>query len=340
MPMLSHVASSPDPTVLNPQRGAAAAAEHPTEVEAVLPGSARTTQEEPRRLGSSAERAFLEPVRTPAIDAKVVHGVIDPVDAQEFREAFHAGQSIICCGHWRTPAASRLQQRIASELGIPIRRLGDVHLSNTSSRIVSSTTPKGLWGAVAVVYLESPGTPRASLRNLDGTVTSHIENATALSLVVIPEGGQLVHSTPHAVAWLHFRRHGVSDRSVFDYYFVAWARANFVAPYDTERQRKLFSSFTKFPRFWHGFLWSFIGMLLTMFACLPLAWRAIQAMDRMYFQESRRKQEPIAPPMPEEEMQNLPTLIKRDRRSPSFMKYDTLMKPNCKGSQSLREQMV
>eukprot|EP00443_Scrippsiella_acuminata_P131491 CAMPEP_0115662732 /NCGR_PEP_ID=MMETSP0272-20121206/47474_1 /TAXON_ID=71861 /ORGANISM="Scrippsiella trochoidea, Strain CCMP3099" /LENGTH=336 /DNA_ID=CAMNT_0003101053 /DNA_START=125 /DNA_END=1136 /DNA_ORIENTATION=- len=336
MPMLSHVASSPDPTVLNPQRGAAAAAEHPTEVEAVLPGSARTTQEEPRRLGSSAERAFLEPVRTPAIDAKVVHGVIDPVDAQEFEKPStqaNPSYAVAIGGPPPHPGCSSVL-RLSWE-----SRFGVWATYTCQTRAPGLFRVQPLKGC-GELCLESPGTPRASLRNLDGTVTSHIENATALSLVVIPEGGQLVHSTPHAVAWLHFRRHGVSDRSVFDYYFVAWARANFVAPYDTERQRKLFSSFTKFPRFWHGFLWSFIGMLLTMFACLPLAWRAIQAMDRMYFQESRRKQEPIAPPMPEEEMQNLPTLIKRDRRSPSFMKYDTLMKPNCKGSQSLREQMV
>merc|ERR1719215_1024507 len=146
--------------------------------------------------------------------------------------------------------------------------------------------------------------------------------ATALGLVVVPEGGQLVHSVPHQVAWVHIRRQGVPHRSVFDYYFVAWVRANFVAPYDTDRQRKLFSAFTKYPRYWHGFLWSFIGMFFTVFACLPLAWRAIQIVDRIYLSEPLPSEEPAAPPVPEGK---LPTLLSHGG-SPCFLKYDP-MKP-------------
>jgi len=257
----------------------------------------------------------------------VVNGVLDPSDADQLTDTLRGGQSVMCCGHWQISAASRLQHRIASELGIPIRRLGDVHLINTSSRMVSNVSTAGMWGAVAIVYLESSGTSRALVQNSDGTTITHMVSATPHSLVVIPEGGQLVHSVPHQVAWLHIRRQGSASRSVFDYYFVAWVRANFVAPYDTERQRKLFGSFTRYPRYWHGFMWSFIGMFLTVFACLPLAWRAIQIIDRLYFSElCPNSEQPVSPlVMPE---RKLPTLLSHGGGGgPGFLRHNDFVKP-------------
>jgi len=227
----------------------------------------------------------------------VLPTAMDEVDVHQLRELLDGGEAVACCGFWRNRAASQLQRRVASELRIPMRRLGDVHLSNSSSKITSSTNGSGAWGAVAVLYLdESPvdvvaPLARAVLERAPaarvgaaGGGTMYID-ATPGTLVMVPDGDELLHHAPRRVAWLHIRREGHSQLNLFDYYFVAWVRANFVAPYDTEAQRRLFGSFTRYPRYWHGFLWSFIGMFLTVFACLPLAWRAMHFVERLYAPE-------------------------------------------------------
>jgi len=262
----------------------------------------------------------------------VVQRALDATDSQHFIDMLNMGQSILCCGYWRDEVAARLQHRVATELGIPHRRLGDVHLSNSSSRITSSISGTGAWGAVAVFYLDSPGSSRAALEHAAGGRISHgFMDAAPQNLIVVPEGEQLVHSAPHRVAWLHIRREGTAERSMFDYYCVAWVRANFVAPYDTESQRKLFRTITRYPRYWHGFIWSFIGMFFTVFACLPLAWSSIN-----YFcaQEASPQPSPAKPPT----VASLPTLLSHG--GPAFMKHDPTRKGGAAVSIAGSEPMV
>jgi len=247
-------------------------------------------EEDPNYSSADTMRRF---VRASALDEDDVH---------QLRELLDSGEAVACCGFWRHGAAARLQRQVASELRLPMRRLGDVHLSNSSSKITSSTNGSGAWGAVAVLYLdEAPAATtavaplaRAVLERAPAAFGQHVPagaggtmyiDAMPGTLVMVPDGDELLHHAPRRVAWLHIRREGYSQLSPFDYFFVAWVRANFVAPYDTEAQRKIFGSFTRYPRYWHGFIWSFIGMFLTVFACLPLAWRAMHFVERLYMPE-------------------------------------------------------
>ncbi|CAE8623995.1 unnamed protein product, partial [Polarella glacialis] len=86
-------------------------------------------------------------------------------------------------------------------------------------------------------------------------------------------------------AWIHVRRPAEPLRGLFDWYMASLVRANFVAPYDTISQRRFFRAHTHYPRYWHGFVWSFIGVFCSVFTFLPLALWGFQIAAR-YSSES------------------------------------------------------
>jgi len=231
----------------------------------------------------------------------VVRSAVSVDDAERLAQLLADGHTMACCGYWRDPAASHLQMRVAEELGISVRRLGDVHFSNATSRITSASGSKGGWGAIAVFYLDGasslPSGPAGEVEGMVDTVRElhiprgHPSQRTAAqiaeaserhSLVIVPEGDELAHSSPRRVAWLHVASDAAPPRSAFDFYFVAWVRANFIAPYDTAVQLRFFGMFTRYPRYWHAFIWSFVGMFLTLFAMLPLARRVVLYWETVY----------------------------------------------------------
>jgi len=199
-------------------------------------------------------------------------------DAKHLQHLLSTGVTVACCGRWRDQAAARLQHSLAAKLGLHIRRLGDVHLANSSVGIISSSK-SGDWGAVAVVYLDEPGDVQAQLvgpQHALGALGAS-RKPVPRSAVVVADGDRLLHSGPLCMAWVRIRADGVPELSTFDYYIASWIRSNFVAPYDTQHQRRFFRAHTNFPMYWHGFVWSFIGMFCTVFACLPLAWLSVHA---------------------------------------------------------------
>lgn len=202
-------------------------------------------------------------------------------DASHLQRLFGAGVAVACCGRWRDQAAARLQGGIAAKLGLPVTRLGDVHLSNSS--MIVSGSGSGDWGAVAVVYLGEAGDAQAELAGpyhaLGGLAAPRAP--APRSAVLVADGEKLLHSKPVCLAWVRIRADGKPGRSLFDWYVASWIRRNFVAPYDTVHQRKFFRAHTRYPMYWHGFVWSFVGMFCTVFACLPLAWWGVQLAERL-----------------------------------------------------------
>jgi len=167
------------------------------------------------------------------------------------------------------------------------RQLGDVHFSNASSRVTTKTDPREPWGDIVILYLDDAERPSAVLqRSTEGAGSEgQVVEAVRQSFIVVPIGMQLQHSMPRRVAWLHLRRPGKPPRTSFDYYLVAGVRAHFVAPHDTEQQRHWFGVITRYPRYWHAFMWSLVGMALTFLMCLPLALRGVHFVEDLLFPE-------------------------------------------------------
>lgn len=107
-------------------------------------------------------------------------------------------------------------------------------------------------------------------------------DVTAGSLIQVPEGAVLLHTKPLQVAWTRIRAVDSPVRGFFEFYLASWVQRNFVTPYDTASQRKFFRTHTRHPRYWHGFIWSFVGTFCTVFACLPLAWFGVQVLANMH----------------------------------------------------------
>uniref|UniRef100_A0A7S4S0X0 Uncharacterized protein n=1 Tax=Alexandrium monilatum TaxID=311494 RepID=A0A7S4S0X0_9DINO len=203
----------------------------------------------------------------------VLQNALASTDVKGLQVLLDRGVATSCCGRWRDPAAAQLQRRIAAVLGVSERRLSDVHLAN-STMWVRAGAESSLWGAVAVLYLDSPSDLGVSFEQEDGKHVSVV--ASEGTALVAPDMEQLLHEAPRRVAWLRVRREGVPDRSFFEFYFASSIRRSFVAPHDTAPQRKFFRAHTRDAAYWHGFFWSFVGMFCTVFACLPLAWWGVQ----------------------------------------------------------------
>mmetsp|Transcript_12521 Transcript_12521/g.27225 ORF Transcript_12521/g.27225 Transcript_12521/m.27225 type:complete len:356 (+) Transcript_12521:106-1173(+) len=211
---------------------------------------------------------------------------VEPEDVYELTEMLTEGTNLVCCGRWRHDAAQAFQERVAAELGVPTLRLGDVHLANASVHV----HPGGLggWGTSAVLYLDEPEDAVAAQVTLaaQGGKLQDPVPAHRGAILLLPDGGQLLNSSPRRVAFLRVRcdeaAGGASGgRSAFEYYVASWVRKNFIAPYDTGAQRQFFRNRTRYPRYWHGFVWSFLGMFSTVFACIPLAWWGMLLAERM-----------------------------------------------------------
>eukprot|EP00445_Apocalathium_hangoei_P019155 CAMPEP_0203907532 /NCGR_PEP_ID=MMETSP0359-20131031/49015_1 /ASSEMBLY_ACC=CAM_ASM_000338 /TAXON_ID=268821 /ORGANISM="Scrippsiella Hangoei, Strain SHTV-5" /LENGTH=344 /DNA_ID=CAMNT_0050832359 /DNA_START=1 /DNA_END=1035 /DNA_ORIENTATION=+ len=269
-----------------------------------------------QRLGQGFVEAASPRTDEHSVLSEIVQDALDPEGVRQLRDMLDRGQAVACCGHWQDAAAQRLQQHVAHALGLSLRHMGDVHLSNSSVKITSKTHGSSLWGAVVVLYLDAEEVVQATLTvpspgaAPDRSIQVEVGRDAA---VLVPEGAELEHSAPRRVAWLHVLREGVPQRSALEYYLVAFVRAHFVAPYDTPRQRKFFRTVTRHPRYWHGFMWSFLGMFLSIFAILPLVWRAIQFAEQFYPRcpESVKQSMLDTHTMPEH---RLPTLLSSSAR--------------------------
>lgn len=239
----------------------------------------------------------LGPWRTPL----QVKEAISVEDLGHLRSLLDGGHPAACCGYWQDAAAQRLTKRLARALGVDMRQLGDVHFSNASSHVATKTDPAEPWGAIVIAYLDDEndeeGVERSSsssavlqrqhvagaTQEAAGSDEGQVVEAARRSVILVPTGMQLTHRTTRRVAWLHLRRPGQPPRTSFDYYVVSGVRAYLVAPHDTARQRHLFGAWTRHPRYWHAFMWSFAGMMLTCLMCLPLGLRAMRFVEEMLF---------------------------------------------------------
>mmetsp|Transcript_90905 Transcript_90905/g.266166 ORF Transcript_90905/g.266166 Transcript_90905/m.266166 type:complete len:344 (+) Transcript_90905:79-1110(+) len=244
---------------------------HPALLALLLAGAQAEAQVEGR-----AEEAPVAQTQ-PQEGRLVLKTAIEAADVKALQEMLDRGVSASCCGNWRDPAAAALQRRVGAELGVPERRLSDVHLAN-SSMWVRAAAQSSQWSAVAVLYLDSPSDARVGFEKQDGTQVAVL--APEGAVLVAPDGEQLVHEAPRRVAWLRVRREGASDRRAFEFYLAAGIRRNFVAPHDASPDQKFFRAHTRDPTYWHGFFWSFVGMFCTVFACLPLAWWGMQVLEQ------------------------------------------------------------
>lgn len=196
-------------------------------------------------------------------------------EAQETVRVFE--HAVTGRGYWAERGAAKMQQLVARQLQISRRHLGDVHFDNiTAVRAVRDE--HSLWSGIAVLYLEDLESSQVQLQSDRHEV--EILDVTRGSLVQVPEGAVLVHTKPLRVAWTRVRAPDAPMRGFFEFYLASWVQRHFVMPYDTTQQRKFFRKHTRHPRYWHGFLWSFVGTFCSVFACLPLAWFGVQALAR------------------------------------------------------------
>lgn len=193
----------------------------------------------------------------------------------ELNELLDADTKVACCGFWSSASATKLQRHVAKMLELrQSRHVSDVHLENASVG-VQATGSSVHWGAVMVLILNSPADAEIHLRGPEGHQSLEVGQGM---LLFVPEGSALVSSRPLRLAWVRVRKLGSPPRSFFEFYIASWIQKHFVAPYDTVPQRRFFRAHVKHPRYWHGFLWSFIGMFSTIFACMPIVWWSIQIM--------------------------------------------------------------
>mmetsp|Transcript_30520 Transcript_30520/g.57137 ORF Transcript_30520/g.57137 Transcript_30520/m.57137 type:complete len:290 (-) Transcript_30520:122-991(-) len=243
--------------------------------------------------------------------ARVFSQATSDADTAHFQQLLSTGLKSACCGYWADRAALRLQHFVAKQLDVGQRRLGDVHFGNITA--VRALRDESSWSGVAVLYLDAePYTTQVQLQ-YHNTHDVELVDVAPGSLIQVPEGAALMHTKPMQVAWTRIKADGSPARGFFEFYMASWVQRNFVTPYDTASQRKFFRSHTKHPKYWHGFIWSFLGTFCTVFACLPLAWFGVQMLASLHGRDSE----------PDEEECLSPTLLPRvgrahERGTPSF----------------------
>jgi len=230
-------------------------------------------------------------------------GAMDPIEVLALQELLKRGSTTACCGRWRVQAAAQFQRRVALNLRVSERRLSDVHMAN-SSMWAQADVLSGNWGPMAVLYLDESPNTTVSFMSENGQ--HMVADAPRGTILVVPDGGQVVHEAARSVAWLRVRREGTPDRSKFEFFVASGIRSSFVAPHDTAQQRKIFRSHTRSSTYWHGFFWAFLGLFCTMLAFLPLAWWAMQFMDNADATMAQCKRTSLARPWSGEQ---LPTLL-------------------------------
>jgi len=198
---------------------------------------------------------------------------VSPDLVAELNRLLHAETTVDCCGFWSSAAAAELQREVVTLLQLPqARHVGDVHLENAS---IGVHAPGSLAhrGAVMALILNVPAGAEIHLR---GPGTHRLLEVDPGTMLLVPAGSSLISSQPLQVAWVRIRQPGSLPRGVFEFYVASLIQKHFVVPYDTVRQRRFFMAHVKHPKYWHGFVWSFIGMFCTIFACMPIAWWSIQ----------------------------------------------------------------
>ncbi|CAE7218911.1 MSH5 [Symbiodinium sp. CCMP2592] len=241
----------------------------------------RVTMRRERCLAATALLAIAAGISSGAAQpeeaVKVFQQVISDADTAHFQRLLQKGQKSSCCGYWADRAAVRLQQFVAGQLEVSRRHLGDVHFDNITA--VRALHDESSWSGVAVLYLD--GDAQVQLQHHDHQLLETMD-VTAGSLIQVPEGAVLLHTKPLQVAWTRIRAVDSPVRGFFEFYLASWVQRNFVTPYDTASQRKFFRTHTRHPRYWHGFIWSFVGTFCTVFACLPLAWFGVQMLANLH----------------------------------------------------------
>lgn len=215
----------------------------------------------------------------PYQNVRVFENAVTDAEAAELQHLIQMGQKTSCCGYWAERGAAKMQQLVAQQLQISRRHLGDVHFDNISA-VRAVRDEHSYWSGVAVLYLEDLDSKEVQLKRQSDHHEVEILDVTRGSLVQVPEGAVLVHTKPLRVAWTRVRAPDAPMRGFFEFYLASWVQRHFVMPYDTTHQRKFFRKHTRHPRYWHGFLWSFVGTFCSVFACLPLAWFGVQALAR------------------------------------------------------------
>mmetsp|Transcript_70235 Transcript_70235/g.228359 ORF Transcript_70235/g.228359 Transcript_70235/m.228359 type:complete len:295 (+) Transcript_70235:26-910(+) len=210
----------------------------------------------------------------------VLHDALDEQEAHHLKGMLSQGREMVCCGYWQDTASGRLRGRVADTLGVSVRDLGDVHLSRSSMKVVSSTDALNAWGPVAVLYLDGNSSTDASLRAFNGSSSGLALQVRTRSLVVVPDGFQLDHAKPEQVAWLRVRRPGRPSRGLLEYYVLAVMKASFVSSHATSTELRWFGAFFSNPQYWHCFVWVFAGLVFTALTSLPLVWMMMQQSDR------------------------------------------------------------
>eukprot|EP00438_Fugacium_kawagutii_P010055 Skav204550 [mRNA] locus=scaffold3346:126542:150103:- [translate_table: standard] len=177
------------------------------------------------------------------------------VEAKELVRLMESGQKTSCCGYWAERGAAKMQQLVAKQLQISRRHPAS---SLATPRFISFHAWKNCiskkvhrvrgapQGGVAVLYLDELESSQLQRR-----------------------------SDQHEVEILDVTRGSVVQASdaTSDRYVKSWVQRHFVQPYDTTQQRKFFRKHTRHPRYWHGFLWSFVGTSGSQ--CCRVNWRAI-----------------------------------------------------------------
>jgi hypothetical protein len=186
-------------------------------------------------------------------------------DIRRFKQLMNEGASFAT---WREPVAERLFSNVATNLlhGVSMQQLGDLHFDHHGGQVQPHASAE--WSDVVVLYLGDEAVN--ILAKVDGREFSL--RAEPGTILLGPENAHLLHSAAVPVAWLRVRR---SPRPFFDYNCATWIRHHFVAQHGSETERKFLRANTRHPALWHTFIWSFLGVLWSALAMMPLAWRAL-----------------------------------------------------------------
>jgi hypothetical protein len=171
------------------------------------------------------------------------------------------------------PAVRRLYADIAHVLpsGISVRQFGDVHLDAHAVQMRPHASID--FGQLLVVYLGKE-TVNLTARFEDGTIVSLA--ARPRNVLLLPQRAQLFHSHAVPLAWLRILP---LPRSIINFYGATWIQHHFVSPHRSKAEIDFLRAHTRHPVFWHAFVWSFFGMLFSVLAMMPLAWRILTSID-------------------------------------------------------------
>lgn len=180
----------------------------------------------------------------------------------------------ICCGYFCDADASEVHSALAKLQGLDPRQLGDMKLIHTS---MVAEGHHQTYDKVAIVFIDYPADVAApTWLNVDGTQAvltnpGHWQG----SAVVMSAGASISFSSPVKLAIVPILQR---PRPIYDYYIGSGIWQALVSAHRRSGFLSLafFRDHSKYPLYWHSFVWSVIGVLLLILLAIPFLYRPLK----------------------------------------------------------------